>query len=201
MIFLDLKKEFIKHISGDKSSLVTYSRGDNAIRVRITTIEETNYNNPKVLTEQEQYYTNKVHFGRFISIAEGCQFFLGGNHDWKRVTTYLNPFKKRDSEGLITNGDITIGNDVWIGQDCKVMSGVTLGTGCVVAAGSVITKDVEPYSIVGGIPAKLIRKRFDDKTIDKLLEIKWWDWPDNKLEEYSDLLFSKNIDKFIEKCQ
>ena len=204
MVKLDFKKELIKYISGDKNAAVTFAAGENitgAIRARVTVNNNNTEFNPMVLTELELLKSNKVHCGKFISIAEGCQFFLGGNHDWKRVTTYLNPCVQRDSKGLLTNGDIVIGNDVWIGQDCKIMSGVNIGTGAVIAAGSVVSKDVEPYSIVGGIPAKSIRKRFDEDTIEKLLKIEWWNWSDEKIEEYQNLLFSRDINKFIEACQ
>ncbi len=78
-------------------------------------------------------------------------------------------------------GDVTIGSDVWIGSNVIVMSGVTIGDGAVVATGSVVTADVPPFTIVGGNPARPIRKRFDDDVIEKLLELRWWDWPDEKI--------------------
>ena len=80
-------------------------------------------------------------------------------------------------------GDIVIGNDVWIGYEAVILSGVTIGDGAIVAARSVVTRDVPPYTIVGGVPARPIRRRFDQETIDALLELRWWDWPLEKLSK------------------
>ena len=85
------------------------------------------------------------------------------------------------TEAWDNRGDILIGNDVWIGYEAVILSGVTIGDGAIVAARSVVTKDVPPYTIVGGVPAKPIRRRFDRETIDALLELRWWDWPAEKL--------------------
>ena len=78
-------------------------------------------------------------------------------------------------------GDIVVGNDVWIGYESVILSGVTIGDGAIIGTRAVVTKDIPPYTIVGGIPAKPIRRRFDDKTITKLLQIKWWDWPKERI--------------------
>ena len=159
--------------------------------------------NSKIYNEPQHVNKHKIRFGKYVSIAQECRFFLSGNHRTDRVTTYLpgviecNP----TPEDIYSNGDIVIGNDVWIGTGSTIMSGVTIGTGSVIAAGSLITKDVPPYSIVGGIPGKVISKRFDITTIDRLLESKWWDIDPKKLEEISDLLFSTNIDAFLKECE
>jgi acetyltransferase-like isoleucine patch superfamily enzyme len=119
--------------------------------------------------------------GSFCSIAPSVQIFLGGNHriDW--ITTF--PFGHIYTEELggknikghpATNGDVIIGDDVWIGYGATIMSGVTIGTGAVVAANANVVKDVLPYAIVGGNPAKVIRKRFDEETVALLLELQWW---------------------------
>lgn len=201
MVTLDFKKELIKYLSGDKKSTVYYdSPGDHA-NVRVSSFAKSPDLNSKVLTESHNLASRKVYLGKYISIATGCKFFLGGNHDWKRVTTYLNPYLKSDSDGLLTNGDIKIGNDVWIGNDCTLMSGIEIGDGAVIAANSVVSKNVEPYSIVGGVPSKLIKKRFSEETIEKLLKIKWWNWSEEKIEKYQHLIFSRDIDKFINLCQ
>ena len=99
---------------------------------------------------------------------------------------------------MYSNGDITIGNDVWIGQGCTIMSGVNIGTGAVIAAGSLVTKDVPEYAIVGGSPAKIIKYRFDGRTIDGLLNSKWWDLDPKELEKHSNLLFSNSINEFLD---
>lgn len=90
-------------------------------------------------------------------------------------------------------GDIVIGNDVWIGYEAIVMQGVTIGDGAIIGARAVVTKDVPPYTIVGGVPAKPIRKRFSDEMISQLLEIKWWEWPYDKIKENISAIQSGNI--------
>jgi len=147
----------------------------------------------------------KVKIGSFCSLAGGTKVLLGGNHrsDW--VTTY--PFSVLDEPALgiqghpYTNGDVLIGNDVWIGMSCVIMSGVTIGDGACVAACSVVTKDVPPYSIVGGNPARVIRKRFTDTQIQDLLLIKWWNWPLPTIQRYYKFLLSQDVDMFIETAQ
>lgn len=122
----------------------------------------------------------KLKIGKFCSIGPDVRIVLGGDHRTEWCTTY--PFNAIMPEfSFITGhpcskGDITIGNDVWIAGGAKIMSGVTIGDGSVVAANACVTGAVEPYTIVGGVPAKPIRKRFCDADIQKLLEIRWWDW-------------------------
>jgi acetyltransferase-like isoleucine patch superfamily enzyme len=96
-------------------------------------------------------------------------------------------------------GDIRIGNDVWIGAKATIMSGVNIGHGSIVAAGSLVTKDVEPYSIVGGNPAKHLKYRFDKNQIDDLLDIAWWNWNESKIKENAMLMWSQDINYFIKK--
>jgi virginiamycin A acetyltransferase len=147
----------------------------------------------------------KLIVGNFTSVASGVQFYMGNGwgHDIENVSTF--PFgcvSRRTFRGAInksktTNGDIIIGNDVWIGENAVVMSGVKIGDGAVIANNSHIVKDVPPYALVGGNPAKLIKYRFDEETISKLLEIKWWDWDDEKINENVNLLCNDNIDEFV----
>jgi hypothetical protein len=113
--------------------------------------------------------------------------------------TYLITIKtvvKNNSKN--TNGSVKIGNDVWIGHGSTIMSGVTIGDGVIIAANSHVVKSVEPYSIVGGNPAKHIKYRFSPEQIKNLLEIKWWDWSDFRINKYMNLMLSNDIDKFIE---
>jgi acetyltransferase-like isoleucine patch superfamily enzyme len=149
----------------------------------------------------------KLYIGNFCSIAEGVKILLGGNHriDW--VTTYpfghrhTNIFNKFNGIGHpSTKGDVIIGNDVWIGEGAKIMSGVIIGDGAVIANDSHVVKNVEPYSIVGGNPAKFIKYRFESEQIEKLLKIQWWNWDDSKINEFTPLLCNEDIDKFIEEA-
>jgi acetyltransferase-like isoleucine patch superfamily enzyme len=145
----------------------------------------------------------KLIIGKFCSIAEGVTVFLGANHrvDW--FTTF--PFGhtresvfskvKKDHGHPSSKGDIIIGNDVWVATNAVIMSGVKIGDGAVIAAYSIVTKDVPPYTIVAGNPAKQIRKRFNDDVINKLLELKWWDKSESEINEISDILCSNDIEK------
>ena len=94
-------------------------------------------------------------------------------------------------------GDIIIENDVWIGANSTIMSGIRIGNGSVVAAGSTVTKDIPPYSIVAGNPAKVVKKRFTEDQIEKLLEISWWEWEEQKIKDSAMILWSNGIDEFI----
>jgi hypothetical protein len=98
----------------------------------------------------------------------------------------------------ITNGDVVIGNDVWIGSNATIMSGVTIADGAVVGTDSCVTRDVRPYAIVAGNPAIELRLRFDDATIGRLLEMRWWEWSDERIGANADLLSSVDIEKFIQ---
>lgn len=147
-------------------------------------------------------YTLKV--GKFCSIAANVDVYTGGNHRTDWVTTYpfghvhQNIFNSFDGKGHPkSNGNVIIGNDVWIGSNTTIMSGITVGDGAVIANNSHVVKNVEPYSIVGGNPAKLIKYRFSEDQIKKLLEIRWWDWSTEKINQFCSLLCNENIDEFI----
>ncbi len=140
--------------------------------------------------------------GSFCSIAGNCEIG-GASHsiDWVSTSPVFNEnkdqIKKKYSYHKYNNTKKTkIGNDVWIGAKCLIKSGVTICDGAVVGMGSVVTKDIPPYEIWAGNPAKLIRKRFNDDVINKLLEVKWWEFDDEKLNKYSQ--YFNNIDKFLE---
>ncbi len=130
--------------------------------------------------------------GKFCSIACGAKFiFNSANHTLKSFSTYSFPLfydeweldKNNLTSAWDNKGDIVIGNDVWIGYDAVIMSRVHIGDGAIIATRAVVTKDVPPYAIVGGVPAKEIRKRFDEETISKLLEMKWWDRPIDQIKK------------------
>jgi len=157
------------------------------------------YGNPTVLWDSSGA---KLHVGNFCSIANNVKIFLGGNHRTDWITTYpfghinQETFNSFNGIGLpTTKGDVVIGNDVWIGNDVTIMSGVKIGDGVVIAANSHVVNDAEPYSLVGGNPAKHIKYRFTKEQIEKLLEIKWWNWNDEKINKFIPLLCNNNIFK------
>ena len=133
---------------------------------------------------------DRLIIGKFCSIACGAKFlFNSANHKMASLSTYTFPLffeewdleKENVAQAWDQKGDIIIGNDVWIGYEAVILSGVTIGDGAVIGCRAVITKDIPPYTIVGGVPAKPIRKRFDEETIKELQKIKWWDWPEEKI--------------------
>ena len=139
-----------------------------------------------------QYPINhdKLIIGKFCSIACGAKFiFNSANHTLSSVSTYPCPIFfeewglniKDVTKAWDNKGDIVIGNDVWIGYEAVIMAGVTIGDGAIIGTRAVVTKDVPPYTIVGGVPAKPIRKRFDNETLEELLKIRWWDWSEEKI--------------------
>ncbi|GAL96068.1 hypothetical protein ATR1_011c0001, partial [Acetobacter tropicalis] len=149
----------------------------------------------------------EVVIGKFCSIAVGVSI-VAANHNMNFASTY--PFKTIWNEQWRFLGDIldhtskgktTIGNDVWIGKSAFIMNGVKIGSGAVIGAGSVVTKDIPPYAIVGGNPAKLLRFRFGEHIINKLLQIKWWDWEDEKIDDFLPLIMSENVELFIQKAE
>lgn len=133
---------------------------------------------------------DRLIIGKFCSIACGAKFlFNSANHKMASLSTYTFPLffeewdleKENVAQAWDQKGDIIIGNDVWIGYEAVILSGVTIGDGAVIGCRAVVTKDIPPYTIVGGVPAKPIRKRFDEETIKELQKIKWWDWPEEKI--------------------
>ncbi len=157
------------------------------------------YGSPKIISWNEGA-TFKI--GTFCSIASGVKIYLGGEHriDW--VTTY--PFSwlwdsARHIEGHPrAKGDVVIGNDVWIGTEAIILSGVNIGDGAVVGARAVVSKDIEPYAIHAGNPARLVKKRFDENTIQQLLELRWWDFDDTAIEELLPRMLDTDIQAFID---
>lgn len=143
--------------------------------------------------------------GSYCSIADGVQIFLGGEHRTDWVTTYPFNILWPSGKGLTghpkTKGDVVIGNDIWIGTDAIIMSGVSIGDGAVVGAGAVVTKDVPPYCIAAGNPAVVVKKRFDEKTILRLLSIKWWNWEDSRIEKALPMLLNDKVEAFLSACE
>lgn len=170
---------------------------DPSIEVGDYTIYNDFVNDPCDFERNNVLYHYPVHrerlvIGKFCSIACGAKFLFNcANHSLRSLSTYPFPLFyevwKLDwvnvGSAWDNKGDIVIGNDVWIGFEAVVMAGVHIGDGAIIGARAVVTKDVPPYTIVGGVPAREIRKRFDADTIDRLLQLRWWDWPIEKIRE------------------
>ena len=138
---------------------------------------------------------SKLKMGKYCSIASGVHIFLGGDHRMDWITTYPFPqWGVAPADHRRTKGDVVIGNDVWIGMGATILSGVTVGDGAVIAACAVVTKDVPPYAIVAGNPARVKKYRFSEENIQKLLKIKWWDWPEETVREKLKILCSPFIE-------
>ena len=145
---------------------------------------------------------DKLIIGKFCMVASDVTFIMNGaNHLTKAISSY--PFaifggdwaKAMEGKSYPVKGDTIIGNDVWIGHKATIMPGVQIGDGAIIASHSVITKDVEPYTIVGGNPVKPIRKRFPDEQIKILLELKWWDWDIKRINQSVKILTGNDIEK------
>ena len=145
---------------------------------------------------------DKLKIGKFCSIACGAKFlFTSANHTMRSLSTYPFPIffeewglDAKDIRSAWDNkGDIMIGSDVWIGYEAVIMPGVKIGDGAVIGTRAVVTKDVPPYTIVGGVPAKSIRRRFDDVTIEKLEALRWWDWDYEKIKRSIPAIQSGNM--------
>lgn len=171
-------------------------------------IGEYTYGTPRVFSYSFIAGQGKLRIGKFCSIAEGVTIHLGGNHRIDLVSTYpfaafVDDFPSakflRDEEvRAVSKGDVIIGDDVWIGCGATILSGVTIGDGAVIGAEAVVATNVDPYCIVAGNPARTIGKRFDDDTIRKLLEIRWWDWPIDKINNNLEKICSNKISKMLQ---
>ena len=149
---------------------------------------------------------DRLIIGKFCSIACGAKFlFNSANHALRSLSNYTFPLffeewglnKKNVASAWDNKGDIIIGNDVWIGYEAFIMAGVHIGDGAVIAARAVVTKDVPPYTIVGGTPARKIRMRFEEETIAKLQQIQWWNWPVEKIRRSLPYIMEGTVDRLI----
>jgi virginiamycin A acetyltransferase len=151
-------------------------------------------------------HREKLIIGKFCSIACGTKFLFNcANHTLKSLSTYTFPLfyeewkleKSNINTAWDNKGDIVIGNDVWIGYEAVIMAGVHIGDGAIIAARAVVTKNVTPYTIVGGTPAKEIRKRFDAEVIEQLLILKWWDWSTDKIHQCLPYIAEGKLDELL----
>ena len=167
--------------------------------------------NPLLFEKNNVLYHYPIHrekliIGKFCSIACGTKFLFNcANHTLKSLSTYTFPLfyeeweleKSNITTAWDNKGDIVIGNDVWIGYKAVIMAGVHIGDGAIIAARAVVTKDVPPYTIVGGTPAKEIRKRFDAEVIEQLLILKWWDWSTDKIHQCLPYIAEGKLDELL----
>ena len=146
---------------------------------------------------------NNIIIGNFCSIAENTVFDGGFNHNPNFVSTF--PFKSKMPgcdhvpSNVKVKGDINVGSDVWIGEGVVIMSGVTIGDGAIIGAKSVVTKDIQPYSVCAGCPTEVKRFRFDEEEIEMLLKLKWWDLPDEEIVKIAPLLMSENVEELLKR--
>lgn len=144
---------------------------------------------------------SQVSVASYCSIADRVTFLLGANHKKNLITTY--PINRLDNTKTVTDaserGDIIIGNSVWICYGATIIGPVKIGDGAIIAAGAVVTRDVPAYSVVGGVSAKIIKYRFNEGQIDKLLKIKWWNWSRSDILSRLDDIYNEDIDGFLEK--
>ncbi|WP_252237015.1 CatB-related O-acetyltransferase [Clostridium sp. CH2] len=181
------------------------------IQVGDYTIYNDFYNDPRDFEKNNVLYqypinNDKLIIGKFCSIACKAKFLMtSGNHTMNSLSTYTFPIFYEEwgldvshiTDAWDNKGDIVIGNDVWIGYDAIIMPGVKIGDGAIIGTRAIVTNDVPPYTIALGIPAKVIKKRFSDDIILKLLKIKWWDWPNEKIKANIKHIQSGNIDKLV----
>ncbi len=165
-------------------------------------IGDYSYGYPTIVRFEER---TRLRIGRFCSIADNVKILLGGEHRTDWISTY--PFSIffpgwAPTEGHpASKGDIVIGNDVWICYGTMLLSGVTVGDGAVLGAGSVVTQKVPPYAIVAGNPAKVIRYRFPPDVINELLEVAWWNWPIERIQQESKFLLSGSTEEFLRRAR
>jgi acetyltransferase-like isoleucine patch superfamily enzyme len=149
--------------------------------------------------------TSSFSMGSWCSVGDRVQVFLNPDHRTDWVTTYpfpaMVPALAHFGGHTRSRGDVRIGNDVWIGAESMILSGVTIGDGAVVAARALVTRDVAPYTIVAGMPARPIGQRFDDATIARLLAIGWWDWSEDRIAAAAPFLLQDDITLFLDKAE
>ena len=184
---------------------------DTQIEVGDYTIYNDFVANPLLFEKNNVLYHYPIHrekliIGKFCSIACGTKFLFNcANHSLKSLSTYTFPLfyeeweleKSNITTAWDNKGDIVIGNDVWIGYEAVIMAGVHIGDGAIIAARAVVTKDVPPYTIVGGTPAKEIRKRFDAEVIQQLLMLKWWDWSTDEIRQCLPYIMEGKINELL----
>jgi acetyltransferase-like isoleucine patch superfamily enzyme len=164
-------------------------------------IGEYTYGRPQVIAFTKN---TKLIIGKFCSIAANVKIILGADHRLDWVSTYPFPALGKiwpEAESVeghpASKGDVVVGNDVWIAEGAVILSGVKIGDGAVIGSQAVVSKDVAPYAVVSGNPARLVKMRFDEDTIKMLLKIQWWNWPVEKIKQHLHLICSQKLDEFL----
>ena len=209
---MDILEKGIYPRSGDKQTIYLKPVISNPnISIGDFTMYNDFVNDPLLFEKNNVLYhypinKDKLMIGKFCSIACGAKFiFNSANHTLTSLSTYPFPIffeeweldRKDVANAWDNKGNIVIGNDVWIGYEAVIFAGVTIGDGAIIGTRAVVTKDVSPYTIAGGIPAKPIRKRFSENVINTLLEIKWWDWSREKISEKIHAIQTGEIDQLL----
>ena len=203
----DLKKIYPR--TGDTQTVYLKNTiTDPSIQVGDYTIYNDFVNDPADFEKNNVLYHYPVNqdrliIGKFCSIACGAKFlFNSANHTLSSLSSYPFPLffeewgldKQNVTASWDNKGDIIIGNDVWIGYGAVLMAGVTIGDGAVIGARAVVTKDIPPYTIAGGVPARPIKRRYTEETIAALSSLKWWDWPEERIAQNLDAIQSGHLD-------
>jgi acetyltransferase-like isoleucine patch superfamily enzyme len=146
---------------------------------------------------------SKLRVGKYVSFASNTSILLGANHTRGLITTY--PLSKIDHsrrpDETNERGDVVIENDVWVGYGATIIGPVTIGSGAIIGAGALVISDIPAYAVAVGIPAKIVKYRFEEEYIKKLLTIEWWNWSLEKIKKEKELLYSKDIQKFTESSE
>lgn len=207
---MTISEKLIFPRSGDKETIYLKNVITNPnIKVGDFTMYNDFINDPTKFEKNNVLYHypinhDKLQIGKFCSIACGAKFlFNSANHTLSSLSSYPFPLffeewrlEREDVTRAWDNkGDIIIGNDVWIGYEAVILAGVTIGDGAIIGTRAVVTKDVPPYTIVGGVPAKPIKRRFSEETISELLEIQWWNWSKEKIAKNIDAIQNGNIEQ------
>lgn len=185
-------------VSGPGISVGDYTMYDDFVN------DPRDFQRNNVLYHHPECNHDRLVIGKFCSIACGAKFlFNAANHSLRSLSSYpfpiffeewgLEPDPVSIARAWDNHGDILVGNDVWIGFEAVILAGVSIGDGAIIGSRAVVTKDVPPYTIVGGVPAKPIRRRFDNEIISKLLALRWWDWPEEKIRRNLKAIQAGNI--------
>jgi acetyltransferase-like isoleucine patch superfamily enzyme len=197
---IDSVQRLRRSLNNAESSVALQERAQQHIADGTLVMGNMSYYAPNVVKYTGD--SGRVIIGNFASVAPDADFYVGGLHRTEWVSQYglraMLALPGADEDGFTHGrGDIVVGSDTWVTNGVTVMSGVTIGDGAVVGTKAVVAKDVRPYAVVVGNPAREIRRRFSDEQVEALLRIRWWDWPTEKVKEHVELLSSPDIDAFI----